>query len=193
MSDLAKNEDRSEKITDMLHIKSRFHTSSLFINNRNFSLTAVLDESACISCLLSTLQDRQQELLSNKDRASVSGEQTSTSPVRDSAESTAQASDRSENFFDSRDKKTYHNDVEGSFYKHNYRSKRKYSRIHTNFREDSALSDEDNCYYDDPEGALSDGEEYRPEERDLMRSSSEDSGLEETAADTATSGKSIYC
>ncbi|XP_062591329.1 DNA excision repair protein ERCC-6-like [Saccostrea cucullata] len=96
-----------------------------------------------------------------------------------SAASTSQSTDRSENFFDSRDKKNYRNDVEGAFYKHNYRSKRRYSRISSNFREDSAMSDEENCYYDDPEGDLSDGEEYRPEEGELTRQSSEDSGLED--------------
>ena len=50
MSDLAKNEDRSEKITNMLHIKSRFHTSPLFIYNRNFSqqyLIKVLASHVC--------------------------------------------------------------------------------------------------------------------------------------------------
>jgi hypothetical protein len=60
-----------------------------------------------------------------------------------------------------------------------------------NFREDSALSDEENCYYDDPEGYLSDGEEYRPEEAELQRESSEDSGLEEACDDIGD--KMIFC
>lgn len=125
--------------------------------------------------------------LRSEDTVVPLGGKTRKAHVRDTEESSPQNRDKSENFFDSRDQKTYRNDVEGSFYKHNYRSKRRYSRIGTNFREDSALSDEDNCYLDDPEGALSDGEEYQPEEGDLMRTSSEDSGLEDAVPDTSGS------
>ncbi|XP_061192459.1 DNA excision repair protein ERCC-6-like [Saccostrea echinata] len=119
-----------------------------------------------------------KETISNKETHESSNSSVSHGMI-DSPASTSQNTDRSENFFDSRDKKSYRNDVEGAFYKHNYRSKRRYSRISRNFREDSALSDEENCYYDDPEGYLSEGDEYQPEEGELVRPSSEDSGLED--------------
>lgn len=45
------------------------------------------------------------------------------------------------------------------------------------------MSDEDNCYFDDLEGVLSDGEEYRLEEGDLIGISFEDFGLEDVVFD----------
>ena len=80
---------------------------------------------------------------------------------------------KKENFFDAKDKKSYRDDVEGAYYPNTYRSRRKY-KIGHNFTEDSAMSDEEACYQDDPDGYLSD--EYRPTEKEL-REVSTDSGL----------------
>ena len=80
---------------------------------------------------------------------------------------------KKENFFDAKDKKSYRDDVEGACYSNTYRSKRKY-KIGHNFTEDSAMSEEEACYQEDPDGYLSD--EYRPTEKELGEVST-DSGL----------------